>query len=429
MISKFFIHRPIFAAVISILITLAGLVAMRSLPIDQYPNIVPPMVLVTASYLGADAKTVSETVAAPLEQQINGVENMIYMYSENSSSGELSLSIFFDIGTDPDQAQVNVQNRVNLAMPSLPEEVRRYGVNVVKQTANMLMVVCLQSPDGRYDEMFTSNFGSINIVNELLRVKGVSNANIIGARDYSMRIWLRPDMMAQLGITTLDVIQSIQSQNQQFAVGQIGQAPTGSPAVLTLPISTKGRLSHPEEFDNIILKAKPDGSLVMLKDIGWSELGAQSYDVIGSLDAKPTTLIAVSQQSGANALEVAERVKQTLSELSKTFPKGLEYTIPYDTTKFIKVSMYEVTKTIFEAALLVVLVVFIFLQNLRATCIPILAMLVSIIGTFAGMYMLNYSINTLTLFGMVLAIGIVVDDAIVIIENIERNVREKRFRP
>lgn len=429
MISKFFIHRPIFAAVISILITLAGLIAMKSLPIDQYPNIVPPMVLVTASYYGADAKTVSETVAAPLEQQINGVENMIYMYSQNSSSGEVSLSIFFEIGTDPDQAQVNVQNRVNMAMASLPEEVRKYGVNVSKQTSSMLMVVCLQSPDGRYDDMFTSNFASINIVNELLRVKGVSNANIIGARDYSMRIWLRPDMMAQLGITTQDVIRSIQSQNQQFAVGQIGQAPTASAVALTLPISTKGRLSNPEEFDNIILKAKPDGSLVLLKDIGWAELGAQNYDVMGSLNAKPTTLIAVSQQSGANALEVAENVKARLAELSKTFPKGIEYTIPYDTTKFIKVSMSEVTKTIFEAALLVVLVVFIFLQNLRATCIPILAMLVSIIGTFAGMYMLNYSINTLTLFGMVLAIGIVVDDAIVIIENIERNVREKGLEP
>ncbi len=425
MISRFFIDRPIFAMVISIIITLAGLVAMRSLPIDQYPNIVPPLVQVSASYVGADARTVSETVAAPLEQQVNGVENMIYMYSQNSSSGEMGLSIYFDIGTNPDQAQVNVQNRVNLAMASLPEDVRRYGISVTKQTPNILMVICLQSPDGRYNDIYTSNYASINIVDELLRVKGVSNANIFGARDYSMRIWLRPDMMAQLGITTQDIIYAIQSENKQFAVGQIGQAPTTTPVSLTVPISTMGRFTEPEQFDNIIIKAKPDGSIVMIKDIGWSELGAQSYDIIGTLDGKPTTLIGIYQQSGANALDVAERVKATMTELSRTFPKGLEYTIPYDTTKFIKVSMHEVTKTIFEAAILVVLVVFIFLQNLRATFIPILAMLVSIIGTFAGMYLLGYSINTLTLFGMVLAIGIVVDDAIVIIENIERNVREK----
>lgn len=429
MLSKFFIERPIFASVIAIIITLVGFVALRFLPIDQYPNIVPPLIVVSGAYIGADAKTVAETVAAPLEKQINGVENMIYMYSQNSSSGEMVLSVFFDIGTDADQAQINVQNRVNLAMPGLPEELRRTGVRVAKQNPSMVLVISIQSPDGRYDEITTSNFASINIVDELQRLKGVSSVDIFGAREYSMRIWLRPDMMAQLGITTTDVVNAIRSQNQQVAIGRIGQPPNNEPVQLTLPVSAKGRLSNPEEFEDIILRALPDGSMVRIKDIGRAELGAQSYDVIGTLNGKPTTLIAVYQQSGANALDVAERVKTAMADLSKNFPKGLIYTIPYDTTKFIKVSMEEVTKTMIEAGLLVVLVVYIFLQSLRATVIPILALLVSIIGTFAGMYLLGFSINTLTLFGMVLAIGIVVDDAIVIIENIERNIREKGLRP
>lgn len=429
MLSKFFIERPIFATVISIIITLSGLLALRFLPIDQYPNIVPPLIQVSASYTGADAKTVAETVAAPLEKQINGVENMIYMYSQNSSSGDMILNVYFDIGTDGDQAQVNVQNRVNLALSTLPQEVQRMGVSVQKQNPSMVLVISMQSPDGRFDEIATSNYASINVVDELLRVKGISGVNIIGARDYSMRIWLRPDMMAQLAITTTDVVNAIQSQNQQFAIGRIGQAPSDHPVQLTLPVSAKGRLADPEEFEDIILRALPDGSMVRIKDIGRAELGAQNYDVIGTLNGKPTTLIAVYQQYGANALDVAERVKKTMEELSKEFPMGLEYSIPYDTTKFIKVSMEEVTKTIFEAALLVVLVVFIFLQSFRATVIPILALIVSIIGTFAGMYLLGFSINTLTLFGMVLAIGIVVDDAIVIIENIERNIREKGLNP
>ncbi|MEI8365025.1 MAG: multidrug efflux RND transporter permease subunit [Parachlamydiaceae bacterium] len=427
MISRFFIDRPIFAAVISIIITLAGLLALRSLPIEQYPNITPPQVSVTATYVGADANTVAQNVAAPLEQQINGVENMIYMYSQNSSTGNMVLNIFFDIGSDADMAQINVQNRINMALPRLPPEVQRTGVSVKKQTPTILLIVALQSPEGRYDEIYTSNYATINVVDELLRVEGVSNVNIIGARDYSMRIWLRPDKLAQLNMTTSDVVGAVKEQNAQYAVGRIGQTPTPHPVPLSFPVTAHGRLDTPEQFDNIILRADPDGSMVQVKDVGYTKLGAQNYDVNGSLDGKPTTLIAIYQQFGANALDVAANVKSTMKHLEKSFPAGIAYSIPYDTTKYIHASITEVVHTIFEAACLVVIIVFIFLQSLRATLIPLIAMLVSIIGTFAGMYLLGFSLNTLTLFGLVLAIGIVVDDAIVVIENVERNMRQFGF--
>ena len=427
MISRFFIDRPIFAAVISIIITLAGLVALKGLPIEQYPNITPPQIQVTAGYLGADASTVAQNVAAPLEQQINGVENMIYMYSQNSSTGNMVLNVFFDIGSDADMAQINVQNRVNMALPRLPPEVQRTGVSVQKQTPTILMIVAMQSPDGRYDEVYTSNYATINVVDELLRLDGVSNVNIIGARDYSMRIWLRPDKLSQLNLTTADVVAAVKEQNSQYAVGRIGQPPTPNPVPLSFPITTLGRLSTPEEFNDIILRADPDGSMVQIKDVGRVQLGAQNYDVNGSLDGKPTTLIAVYQQYGANALDVAASVKETMERLEKSFPAGIIYSVPYDTTKYIYTSISEVAQTIFEAAILVVIVVFIFLQSFRATLIPLIAMFVSIIGTFAGMYLLGFSLNTLTLFGLVLAIGIVVDDAIVVIENVERNMRQFGF--
>ncbi|MGK5594782.1 MAG: efflux RND transporter permease subunit [Parachlamydiaceae bacterium] len=424
MISHLFIDKPIFASVISILITLAGLVALKNLPIEQYPNITPPQVVVSTSFTGADANTVAENVASPIEQEVNGVENMIYMYSQNSSSGEMILNVFFEIGSNPDMAQVNVQNRVNTALPRLPQEVQRIGVTVDKQTPNILLFINVQSRDGSLDDIFVSNYTSINIVDELLRVDGVSDAQVVGARDYSMRLWLRPDRMAQLAITATDVVNAIQEQNQQFAIGQIGQAPTPHPVEMTIPVIAKGRLATPEEFENIILRANPDGSMVLLKDIGRAELGAQDYSVNTRLDGKSTAAIAIYQQYGANALDVAERVKATMQRLEKNFPQGLSYSIPYDTTKFIQASIKEVVRTIFEAAILVVIVTFIFLQNIRATLVPILALIVSIIGTFAGMYLLGFSINTLTLFGLVLAIGIVVDDAIVVIENVERNIRE-----
>lgn len=427
MISKFFIDRPIFASVISIIITLIGLVSLIKLPIEQYPNITPPQISITATYPGASAETIAETVASPLEQQINGVENMIYMFSQSSSSGLLELNVFFDIGTDIDKAQIDVQNKVNLVMPKLPLDVQRQGLSVKKQSSAFLMIVAIESKTNRYNEIFTSNYASINIVDEIKRLKGVSEAEVIGAKDYSMRIWLKPDRMAQLGITTDDIIRSISSQNAENAVGQIGQEPTLHPVELTLPVTAQGRFVDPHEFENIILRASPDGSTVLLKDVGRAELGAQSYDVIGELNGRPATLISVHQQYGANALDVAENVRITMEALQKNFPEGLEFSIPYNVTTFVDASIKEVKYTMLEAAFLVVVVVFAFLQSFRSTVIPMVALIVSIIGTFAGMYFLGLSINSLTLFGLVLSIGIVVDDAIVVIENVERNMRELKM--
>ncbi|MFA6915556.1 MAG: multidrug efflux RND transporter permease subunit [Parachlamydiales bacterium] len=429
MISRFFIDRPIFAAVISIVIVLVGLVALYFLPIEQYPNITPPQIQVTASYNGADASTVADLVAAPLEEQINGVEDMIYMYSENSSNGLMSLNVYFNIGANADMAQVNVQNRVSQALPQLPAEVQKSGVIVQKTTPNILLIVAVDSPDDIYDDIFISNYATINVMDDLMRVKGVSNASNIGARDYSMRIWLRPDKLAELSLTASDVVRAVQEQNAQFGVGQIGQAPNANPVIMNIPISTKGRLKEPAEFENIILRAYEDGSMVQIKDVGRVELGAQDYSVDGRLNNKTTTLIAVYQEYGANAIDVADAIRKKMDELSQRFPEGLRYTIPYDTTEFIKMSIKEVSQTVFEAAFLVVLVVLIFLQKLRATLIPVLAMAVSLIGTFAGMYAFGFSLNTLTLFGLVLAVGIVVDDAIVVIENVERNMREYKLKP
>ncbi|MDP1834983.1 MAG: multidrug efflux RND transporter permease subunit [Chlamydiales bacterium] len=429
MISAFFIERPVFAAVISILITLAGIASFIKLPVEQYPNITPPLVMVTANYMGADATTVANLVAAPIEQQVNGVENMIYMYSQNASSGTMALSVYFDIGTNPDQAQINVQNRVSLALPQLPQEVQKVGVTVQKQSPNILLIVALQSTDPRFDEIFLSNYATLNIQDELLRVNGVSEANIIGDRTYAMRLWLKPDRMAQLELTTQDLSNAIREQNAQFAVGQIGQAPTPKPVTMNFPVTTLGRLTDPSQFDEIILRANLDGSEVLMQDVARAELGAQDYSVVGTLDGKTATLVAVYLQYGANALEVAEAVKKSMEKMAENFPAGIEYSIPYDTTKFIKISIAEVERTILEAAVLVVIVVLVFLQNLRATIVPVVAMTVSIIGTFAGMYMLDFSLNMLTLFGLVLAIGTVVDDAIVVVENIERNMREHALPP
>ena len=336
----------------------------------------------------------------------------------------MNLSIFFEIGTDVDAAQIDVQNKVNLVFPKLPLDVQRQGISVKKQTPTFLMIIAVQSPNGRYDEIFTSNYASINIVDEIQRVSGVSSVQIIGARDYSMRIWVKPDRMAQLEISIADIVKAIQDQNGQYAVGRIGQAPSAGEVELTLPVTTKGRLEDPKEYENIIIRANPDGTMIHLRDIGRAELGAQNYDVIGELNGKSTTLVAVFQQYGANALDVAEQVQDVMKRLSKDFPSDLVYSVPYDTTKFVNASIRQVEHTILEAGVLVIIVVFIFLQSFRATLIPVQAMLVSIIGTFAGIYFFGLSINTLTLFGMVLAIGIVVDDAIVVIENVERNMRE-----
>lgn len=429
MISRYFIDHPIFASVISIIITLAGLAAMKALPIEQYPNITPPLIQVTATYNGANADVMANDVASPLEQNILGVENMIYMYSQNSSTGNMTLSVYFSIGSNADMDQVNVQNLVSQSMSQLPTSVQQQGVVIQKQTPNILVIVALKSPSGRFDQEFISNYGNINVVNDLELLPGISTISVIGQRNYSMRIWLRPDLMAQYELTASDIINAVKEQNQDFGIGQLGQAPNPHPVTLTVPMRSQGRLSTPEEFENIILRANLEGAAVLLKDVATVQLGAQNYLVNGAIDDEPTILLAVYQQYGANALDVSESVHKKMAEIAKNFPEGLEYSIPYDTTLFIKTSIHEVVMTIFEAAILVVLVVFIFLQNLRATLIPVVALIVSIVGAFGGMYLLGFSINTLTLFGMVLAIGIVVDDAIVVVENVERNMRAFNLSP
>ena len=430
MISHFFIDRPVFAAVISIILTLAGLSAMGVLPIAQYPNITPVQVQVSATYPGASADVVSQSVAAPIEQQVNSVNNLMYMYSSSSSTGNMNLNVFFNIGTDPDIAQVNVQNQVSLALPQLPSEVSKQGVQVQTKSSTFLMVIAIYSPDGSQDETFVGNYAYLYVLNALQRIPGANQAGIFGVPNYAMRIWLKPDRMSELGLTTDEVINAIQTQNQQFAIGQIGQSPTNGPVELTFPVSTQGRLTTPEEFENIILRASSTGAGVLrLKDVGYVTLGMQSYNLRSRFNGKIGTAIAVYQQAGANALDVSKQVRETLEELKKSFPAGLDYSIALDTTKFVKASIDEVVKTLMEAIVLVILVVFIFLQSWRATVIPIVAVIVSVIATFSGMYLLGFSINMLTLFGMVLCIGIVVDDAIVVVEavmhNIERGLAPK----
>src|SRR6266571_2716697 len=427
MFSRFFIDRPIFAAVVSIFIVLAGLAAMRNLPIAQYPEIAPPVVTVQAVYPGASAETLEQTVAAPLENQITGVEKMIYMSSTSGSNGVAQIQVTFDIGADADQAALNVNNRVKQAEPRLPEEVRRQGVTVQKGSSAFLQVLAFYSPDGRYDNLAISNFVTLNVLDALKRVPGTTNVQIFGAKDYAMRIWVRPDRLTQLRLTPGDLIRALNEQNAQFAAGKVGQSPSAGPQELVYTITTKGRLADPKEFENIIVRANPDGSTLRLKDVARVELASKDYEFIGRLNGRETTLIGVFLLPGANALKVADDVVKTVNEIQPRFPPGMVYSVPYDTTRFVKVSIREVVITLVEAMLLVVLVVFIFLQNWRATLIPFAAVPVSLIGTFAGLYLLGYSINTLTLFGMVLAIGIVVDDAIVVLENVERIMHEEHL--
>jgi hydrophobe/amphiphile efflux-1 (HAE1) family protein len=428
MFSKFFIDRPIFATVLSLIIVLAGLAALRVLPISRYPDISPPVVNVTAFYPGASAEVIERTVAAPIEEQINGVENMLYMNSVSAADGRVSIDVTFEVGTNLDIAAVNVNNRVRQADAKLPQEVRRQGVTVSKSSSNFLVVVALFSPDNSFDELFLSNYATQNVLDPLKRVTGTTNVQIFGAKDYAMRIWMRPDRMAQLGVTASDIASAVTEQNAQYAAGKIG-APPGNTEELTMTVTAKGRLLEPEEFANIIVRTAPGGATVRIRDVARVELGSKDYNLKGRVNGHPSANIGIFLQTGANALDTRKAVEATLKDLASRFPKGMEYTTPYDTTPFVTESIYEVLKTLGEAMVLVFLVVYLFLQSWRATIIPLLAVPVSLIGTLAGLHLLGYSINTLTLFGMVLAIGIVVDDAIVVLENVERLMNEEGMSP
>ena len=429
MFSKIFINRPILATVISLVIVLAGLVSMEVLPTEQYPNIVPTEIQVSAVYPGATAEVLADTVAAPLEQEINGVKNMIYMYSNATSSGYLTIGVVFDVGTDSDQATIDVNNKVQAAMAKLPAEVTKQGVTVEEKSNSILQVIAMGSSNAQYDTIYLSNYALLNVLDELKRINGVGSASLFANQDYAMRIWLNPDKLADHNLTSADVAAAIQEQNSQFAAGQFGQEPMREYQPYTYSVNTKGRLANTEEFGNIILKADKDGAILRLKDVARIELGAQDYSMRSSFKGKDCIAMAVYLQPGANALQVAEQVKATMQRLSRNFPEGIKYEIPYDTTTFVKVSINEVVHTFFEAVVLVILVVYLFLQNFRATLIPILAVPVSIIGAFAGMYVLGFSINLLTLFGLILAIGIVVDDAIIVLENVERLMSEEKLSP
>ena len=429
MISRFFIDRPIFAAVISIFLVLAGLASIRVLPIAQYPEIAPPVVTVQAIYPGASAQVVEQTVAAPIENAINGIPGMMYMSSNSASNGVVQIQVTFEIGTDIDIAAVNVNNRVKQVEPRLPEEVRRQGVTVERGSSSFLQVVAFYSPDDRFNDLFTSNYVTLNVLDEIKRLPGTTNVQIFGAKDYAMRIWLKPDRLAQLKLSPADVIGAVNEQNAQFAAGKVGQSPINKGQDLVFTVTTKGRLAEPKEFEQIIVRADPDGSTVRLGDVARVELGSKDYEFNGRYNGKPATLVGIFLSPGANALSVAKSSNRLLASLAERFPEGLSYQVAFDTTRFVEVSIREVLKTLGEAMVLVFLVVYLFLQSWRAAIIPFAAVPVALVGTFAGILMLGYSINTLTLFAMVLSIGIVVDDAIVVLENVERIMREERLSP
>lgn len=423
MLSQFFIKRPIFAAVLSLLFFIAGALAVWQLPITEYPEVVPPTVVVTANYPGANPKVIAETVASPLEQEINGVENMLYMSSQATSDGRMTLTVTFAIGTDVDLAQTQVQSRVERAKPRLPEEVQRLGIVTEKSSPDLTMVVHLTSPDNRYDMLYLSNYAVLKVKDELARIEGVGAVRVFGAGDYSMRVWLDPNKVAAIGLSPSDVVAAIREQNQQAAAGSLGAQPSGE-SEFQLLINVKGRLANVEEFENIIVKVGSQGQITRLKDVARVELGASTYALRSMLDNKDAAALPVFQASGSNAIQISDDVRAKMKEISATFPEGLTYDIVYDPTVFVRGSIEAVVKTLLEAVLLVVLVVVLFLQTWRASIIPLVAVPVSLVGTFAFMHLMGFSLNALSLFGLVLAIGIVVDDAIVVVENVERNIEE-----
>ncbi|NNC23449.1 efflux RND transporter permease subunit [Salinisphaera sp. USBA-960] len=426
MLSRFFIDRPVFACVISIVIVIAGILGVRSLPISQYPDVVPPEVNVTASYPGASAEEVAETVAAPLEKAINGTDDMLYQSSTSSDSGNVTISVTFAVGTDPDQATINVNNRVQSARSKLPATVQKTGVKVRKRSTNVLQVVMLYSPEQTFDTTYISNYALVNVINALKRVKGVGQAQLFSNEDYSMRIWLNPAKMARYNLTTTDVKTAIEGQNSQFAAGQFGAKPYGNAdTAFTFKASAQGRFSEAKQFKDIILRAKENGKILRLKDVARVELGAQTYSTGHAYNGQPAVPMAIYLSPGSNALATADRVRDRMAELKGNMPNGLSYKIPFNTTQFVRASIEEVVFTLVISLALVMAVIFTFLQNVRATLIPMAAVPVALLGTFAGIYELGFSINLLTLFGMILAIGMVVDDAIIVIENVERHMSEE----
>lgn len=420
-IPRFFVDRPIFAVVLSVLMLIGGGLTLLKLPLSEYPQVTPPTVQVTANYPGASPEVIAETVAAPLEQVINGVENMLYMSSQAATDGRMTLTVTFQQGTDPDMAQIQVQNRVSRALPRLPQEVQRIGVVTQKTSPDILMVVHLVSPDDRYDPLYLSNFATLQVRDQLARISGVGDVLVWGAGEYSMRVWLDPAKVAARGLTASDVVAAIQEQNAQVAAGSVGQQPDAS-AALQVTVNTLGRLSNEEQFGDIVVKTGADGQVTRLRDVSRIELGADGYALRSLLDGKPALAMQIVQSPGANALDVASAIRGTMEELQKGFPEGIEYRIAYDPTVFVKASLEAVVMTLLEAIVLVVIVVVLFLQTWRASIIPLVAVPISLVGTFALMYMFGFSLNTLSLFGLVLSIGIVVDDAIVVVENVERHI-------
>ncbi len=424
-LTHFFIDRPIFASVVSMIITILGLISLRFLPIAEYPEIAPPTVSIHATYPGASAQVIAETVATPIEQEVNGVDDMLYINSQSTGDGQVSINVVFKPGTNVDQAQVLVQNRVAVAEPRLPEDVRRLGISVRKASPDLMMVVHMTSPDGTRDQQYISNYATLYVKDVLTRIDGVGDVNVFGARDYSMRIWLDPEKVAARGLTAGEVVAALQAANLQVAAGSINQPPATSDGAFTLSVKTLGRLTSPEQFEDIVVRAEPDGQVVRVRDIARVELGAQDYTVNAYLNNKTATALVIFQKPGSNALATAAAVKAQMEALKKDFPPGVGYSVVYNPTEFIQFSVNAVIQTLAEAILLVVLVVILFLQTWRAAIIPILAIPVSLIGTFFVMSLVGITFNTLSLFGLVLAIGIVVDDAIVVVENVERYIRAR----